>query len=82
MGDVRLESMNKMLFLIAGYERSRHARMKRFGGTFSENSPNAADYSISFPRYVYWIWEVGAVTYALHVESFWTDAKFPYLCVL
>jgi hypothetical protein len=43
MGDLRLESMNKMLFLIAGYQRSRHAEMKRSGGTFSKNSLSAAD---------------------------------------
>jgi hypothetical protein len=40
--------MNKMLFLIAGYQRSRHAKMKRIetiqsGAKFSENSLRATD---------------------------------------
>jgi hypothetical protein len=46
MGDLSLESMNKILFLITGCQHSRHAEMKcteaiQSGAMFSENSLRA-----------------------------------------
>jgi hypothetical protein len=69
MGDSHLESINKILPLIAGYQRSRYAEMKRTGAirsraTVSEPNLRAAHSNISFPRSVFSIWEVIAMTEA------------------